>query len=242
MTPPEDKSALPQLLALDRQAVVGGLSAGIVHAINNVLSGILGQTDLLLLNRLDPQMKGDLEQISSTCDEGVHLLRNLGLLISSMKDSNPTDPEPIVEAIAALLARIFNRSGIKQEMVIEGTLAPVRNGDEYSQTLFHLGLLAYQTLSQSNISARKVSFRLSGKRDSLRLELSGDSRLLLSTNASPIRSPESLIEHTSEDLQWHKWVLSQITERVGGSWGVSSDGCSLYLDWPVLNTGAPVTY
>jgi len=73
---------LDLLFSSDRQAILGRLSAGLTHVMNNVLGGVIGQVDLLMITPNGENLQKDLEQIIKICDEGVIFARGISKVIS----------------------------------------------------------------------------------------------------------------------------------------------------------------
>ena len=227
-----------QLLLLDRQAILGRLSAGLVHAMNNVLSGVLGQVDLLLLVRVEPQVETDLNQIATTCEQGVLLTRSLSRVITALGQDSSTDAQPIVEAMHVLLGRIFRRGGVEAETDISRTLPSAQNGSEFVQAVFHLLLMSYDSLSVSGVTSRKISIRLSLKDEQILLELESLTPLLPEFQASPPQPGQDILV----GREWQRWVLDTVCRRAGGNWYSSDDGKVLSLLWPASSSASTTLY
>lgn len=224
-----------RLLILDRQAILGRLSAGLVHAMNNVLSGVLGQVDLLLLTRAEPQIQKDLEQIASTCEAGVVLTKSLTRVITAMRDATPADLRAIVEALIVLLSRIHRRAGVKAEFAASGMLGTALRGDEFTQAAFHVGLLAFESLAQSNETSKELIVSASVADGRLSLEFAGSSPLF----AEPPAADDAV---STEGIGWRYRIIDETTLRAGGGWSRSPDGRRLSLAWPAGAGGSVMIY
>jgi len=217
-----------QLLQLDRQAILGRLSGGLVHAINNLLGGVLGQVDILLLVRKEPQIQTDLEQIASVCDEGVVLTRSLNRLINTLNDPGPTNPQPVFEALQVLLGRIYRRAGIERITKISGISSQVPNGAEFTQAAAHLMSMAFAAFALTKSATPSLTLSLQGEGNVL--------RLILESTSTPLAKYDGIIRHPGDTMleggSWSWWVLNTVTRRTGANWSVDRDGHQLLLDWP----------
>jgi len=227
-----------QLLFLDRQAILGSLSAGLVHAVNNILSSVLGQVDLLLLDRKEPQLKIDLEHIATTCEKGVLLTKSLTQVISAMKETRPTDSRLMVEALLVLLGRIYRRAGVEKESNVSGSIPFALHGDEYVQAMFHLILMSHDALAAQGVASRKLISRLSSSNNLIYFDLESLTPL---AHISPSDLPEPVVG-VMTDADWQRWVLTTITRRCGGEWKVELDGRKLSLIWPAASSGSTMIY
>ena len=227
-----------QLLALDREAILGRLSAGLVHAINNVLSGIIGQVDLMLLTGPAGQSPVEIEAIATTCDEGVKLTKALAKVIMAMKESGPVDPTQIVESCHILLARIFRRAGVERESSAASMLPAATNGDLFAQAAFHIVTMCYESLAVDGAPSRKLSSRLRLDGEMLRLDLESTSTLVFPQNSVAVDAHGNAI--SGED--WHRLALDTVTSRCGGEWSYSEDGRKASLKWKASSGGSTMIY
>jgi len=224
------------LLALDRQAILGRLSAGLVHALNNVLGGVIGQADLILISGKQVQFQKDIDQIIAACNQGVKLTKSLTHVITTMQESHPADPKQIIEALHTLLSRIFRRAGVQHNSASSAMLAAAKNGDEFTQACFHLLLKGYEAVAAEGAPSRVINSRLDSDGSSLRFEIYSQTPLIESA-----ASNDSLPQvDWLKGGQWHYWVISAITRRVRGSWEVLEEGCKATLIWPASSSGSAI--
>lgn len=73
----EVERARSECLALTRLASAGRLISGIVHEINNPLSGIIGYAQLLLLRDLEADVRAEVEKIHEEAQRTSRIVRNL---------------------------------------------------------------------------------------------------------------------------------------------------------------------
>ncbi|BAQ34070.1 MULTISPECIES: PAS domain S-box protein [Dehalococcoides] len=73
----ERKQIEQQLIMTDRMASVGELASGLAHEINNPLTGIVGFSELLLMNELEESIKEDVQTIHREALRAAEVVRNL---------------------------------------------------------------------------------------------------------------------------------------------------------------------
>ena len=73
----ENKKMSEQLLASQRMASIGQLSAGIAHELNNPLTSILGFSNMLLEKEVPADLKEELQIISSEAARAARILKGL---------------------------------------------------------------------------------------------------------------------------------------------------------------------
>ncbi len=227
---PQTTGWLDPILELDRQAILGRLSAGLVHAMNNVLGGVLGQVDLLLLSRKEPQLKDDLEQIAQTCEQGVILTKSLTRVISTLRSGAPADSRGVLEALLVLLSRIHKRAGVEHELENVGRVNFVGDGRCFTQASFHLMLAAFEALSADGIPSRRMKSRLIEGDGKVILELIASSELI---SCGPLDEKEMQSVPSVSESRYHAWVLGHLCAAGGGSWEVEDERQSVRLVWPV---------
>jgi hypothetical protein len=66
-----------QAMAAERLRALGQVAGGVAHDLNNTLAGIMGPTDLLLLDEQDPERRGELETIMAAASRGAETVRRI---------------------------------------------------------------------------------------------------------------------------------------------------------------------
>jgi PAS domain S-box-containing protein len=94
----EYKKMQEQLIAQDRLASIGQLTAGVAHELNNPLTGIIGFSELLLEKELPADITADINIIHSEAERAARIVENL--LTFSRKhrtEKTPTDINEVIE-------------------------------------------------------------------------------------------------------------------------------------------------
>jgi C4-dicarboxylate-specific signal transduction histidine kinase len=118
------RAAQAQLVEAQKLAAVGQLGAGVAHEINNPLAGILGNAQLLMLERSDkdPDFESlkKIEQSAKRCKE---ITQNL-LRFSQLKDRGdlrPVDLNSLVRDAVALSQNGLREEGVSVELNLQAT-------------------------------------------------------------------------------------------------------------------------
>ena len=103
-----------QVERAQRLEMVGQLAAGMAHEINNCLSVILGQSELLLLDQLDPSVRESIQLISKAA-EGTKFSsrRLLDMARGREPERAPIDLNALVMESVELVRRQFKRDQVE---------------------------------------------------------------------------------------------------------------------------------
>ncbi|RJS24894.1 two-component sensor histidine kinase [Corallococcus sp. H22C18031201] len=160
------KSAQAQLLEAQKLAAVGQLGAGVAHEINNPLAGILGNVQLLLLDRsvADPDVDTlrKIEQSAKRCKE---ITQNL-LRFSQQReraDLRPVDLNAVIRDALSLTENQTRGEGIELNTELTAGLPRVKaDPGHLSQVV--LALLSNARTAMMKSPTRKLTLR-TGTRD-----------------------------------------------------------------------------
>lgn len=110
-----------QLRQAQKMEAVGQLAAGVAHDFNNILTVIMGHTNLLQSAcKTDPGMAGSLEEITASTERAANLVRQL--LTFSRKQ--PIQPKTLdMNKVVANLAKMLGRS-LGEHIALECRYAP----------------------------------------------------------------------------------------------------------------------
>jgi len=182
----ELREAQVQLLEAQKLAAVGQLGAGVAHEINNPLAGILGNTQLLLLDRGESDQDfGTLKQIEQSAKRCKEITQNL-LRFSQQQQHRaslrPLDVNALVRDAVAQTEGPAKGEGI----AVEGQLHP-----SPLQVRGDAALLA-QTLQALIANARTAMLKSPEKRLSLSTREDGDAVLVEVRDTGKGIKPEHL--------------------------------------------------
>ncbi len=210
-----DKEALEkQMVASDRLAAIGRLTAGIAHEINNPLGGMLnaistfkrhGPTDPLTARTLSLVERG-LLQIKETV---------AALLVEAKVESHPLSRQDIEDTHTLVLpdaqakdARFVWDNRIAGELPLPSTLT--------RQVLINLLLNAVQAIGRGG----SMQCRTSLVDNALLIEVSNDGEHIPNEKLDYLFEPFSLLSRDGHGLGL--WVTYQIVQQLGGEIRVTS--------------------
>jgi len=211
-----DKEALEkQMIASDRLAAIGRLTAGIAHEINNPLGGMLnaistfkrhGTPDPITARTLSLVERG-LLQIKETVG---------ALLVEARVESHPLTRQDIEDTHTLVLpdaqakdAQFVWDNAIAGALPLPSTLT--------RQILINLLLNALQAIERGG----RVQCRTTIEHDTLQIEVSNDGNHIPSEKLHYLFEPFSQLSHDGHGLGL--WVTYQIVQQLGGGIEVRSD-------------------
>jgi len=125
----EIKSMEEQLRQSQKMEVIGQLAGGIAHDFNNMLAGVIGYTELILLqSEQDPKIKQNAEFILGSANRAADLTQKL--LVFSRKAKNISVPINVHDLLHSIL--IILKRSIDKKISIQSDLSADRyivNGD-----------------------------------------------------------------------------------------------------------------
>ncbi|MCX8098100.1 MAG: HAMP domain-containing histidine kinase [Casimicrobiaceae bacterium] len=213
-----------QMLAAERLAVIGRVSAGVAHEINNPLGGLLNTVDTLRRHGpLDERVERGLGLI----ERGLrHIQVVVSALLTEYKRASPITEEEDWEDLRALIAPHAEREGVRLDWRVS-TACRMRGAVAVpSQPLRQIVL---------NLLLNAVRAARRGGEVSLEAELASDGLLVRIANTGLAPEPE-LLERLntpgSAELPPEEtlsrglglWVTRQIVGSLGGGMQVTHDG------------------
>jgi PAS domain S-box-containing protein len=137
------------LFQSEKMAMFGSLLAGVAHELNNPLSIVLGQIDLMLQQGTgDPAVSGRAERIRKAAERCARIVRTfLAMARQRHADPKPANLNSIVEMAVELLAYQLRLANVRIELDLQEDLPTVdADSDQIHQVLTNLIINARQAL------------------------------------------------------------------------------------------------
>ncbi|MBM3327228.1 MAG: hypothetical protein FJY65_09710 [Calditrichaeota bacterium] len=198
------------LLKLNLKSLCGRLSAGLVHAGNNILSGIMTQLDLASYAKSEVELREQLNAVLNSCDEGSKLLRHFQRFITTMEGPDGVmDAADIFESALVTLNRVHRRHHTHWLNRTQDKLLYINNCAAYAQAVYHLCSATLETRSE-----QKSDVMIEGE-----VERRGD--IVELTLSYPVKEPPfELISEAGFSLAapsgtaYHFWIIDLFKHRL----------------------------
>lgn len=113
-------------LEAQKMDVLGQLSSGIAHDLNNILGVIIGSAELLLIKFPDPKLQQYITPVTSACERGASLTRSLlSFARKASLEAEVIDLNRMVNGLTSWAARVMPEN-IATEVILQGAAWPVR--------------------------------------------------------------------------------------------------------------------
>jgi len=168
------REAQAQLLEAQKMAAVGQLGAGVAHEINNPLAGILGNTQLLMLERAESDADFEtlkkIEQSAKRCKDITQNLLRFSQQQQQRPQLRPVDLNAVVRDACAVLGGQLGGEGVTlQAQLHEGPLMVQGDSAQLAQTLQALVANARTAMIKSTQKELGITTREEG--DNVLLEI-----------------------------------------------------------------------
>jgi signal transduction histidine kinase len=163
-----------QLVQAGKLAAVGQLVAGVAHEINNPLTVVAGQAQLLQCTSTDPDVVDRAEKILAGATRAARIIRELQTF------ARPTPPEQFVVHLSTVIARVLalreqtlHVSGIPVECDLAAEAPPVwGDPSQLEQVVLNLLLNAEHAMMQASGQPPLITLRLTAAGDRVRVAVS----------------------------------------------------------------------
>jgi len=147
-----------QLIQAEKLAGLGELMAGISHELNNPLSVVVGNTDLMLRQELDEEVRERLEKMNHEALRAKHLVENL---LKAARGEEVIGKEvnlnEIVEQSLSILRYQVSLDDVRIETVMSDELPPsVLDSFQIQQLIFNLVNNARQAMLSTDRQSRLI--------------------------------------------------------------------------------------
>ena len=255
----EARNAELQKCAVEQQklAVVGQLAAGIAHDFNNILTGIIGQAQLMSLSpQLSEPFREDLKIIQEQGQRAAQLIRQiLDFSRKSILWKRPLDLGPFVEETASLLRRTIPESINIRLDIAPGPHTVNADSAQLQRVLLNLAVNAKDAMldgGELNIQLRDL---VVGPDDTALLGMAAGKWFTLSVADTGTGIDPDVLPHIYEPFFTTKEVgkgtglgLSQaygIIQQHGGDIGVTSErglGTTFVISLPAIDVSTSLAF
>jgi PAS domain S-box-containing protein len=148
----EEREIQGRLYLTDRLASLGEMAAGIAHELNNPLTGVVALSQLLLESGVPPEIKDDLEAISSEGQRAASVVRNLlSFARSHTLSAQPVEINSIIDQVLKLRAYEHRVNNIEVVTHLASNLPEiVADRFQMQQVFLNIVLNAEQAMIESH--------------------------------------------------------------------------------------------
>ncbi|AKN32443.1 histidine kinase [Clostridium carboxidivorans P7] len=234
--------------------MIGTLAGGIAHDINNLLTPILGYSELLLMRTgEDEEYYEDIEEILKASKKGKDLIEQILLFTRNDKENvkiEPVNINDIIKETINLLKAVIPKNVTLKENINKDCGYIKANPTQIHQVIFNLCTNAYQSVGNSRgeveiclntvsgIEANNISNVLSEKHDYVELMIKDDGCGIDEETKKRIFDPFFTTKDIGKGSGLGLFVVQSIVNRYGGVIMVDSEidmGSCFKVYLPLVN-------
>lgn len=221
----EQERARAECLHLGQLASAGRLISGIVHEINNPLSGIIGYTQLLLIRELDRETRAALEKIHEEAIRSSRIVRNLLDFARRRPVADTSTPLPtVIRKAIELKAHDLRIHNIAVQLEIPRTLPPAAaDPHQLLQVFVNLIANAEQAMYESDKGGRIV-LRASATRSTIAIKVEDTGPGIPVDDRERVFEPFYTTKTEGKGTGLGLGLCRDILRRIGGSIVLAKNG------------------
>lgn len=226
-----------QLVCSEKLSALGQMIAGAAHELNNPLAGISGYSQLLLEEKLLPQVRSDIEVILRETRRCQKIIKNL-LTFARKHESTrePINANEIVDSVLKLQSYQMKIDGIEIEETLEQSLPRIHaDYNQLQQVFVHLINNAYHALKESKNTPKRLAVHTENARDSVRIKVIDNGIGIADENKEKIFDPFFTTKEVGEGAGLGLSICFGIIESHNGKLHVESQlgqGSTFTLELP----------
>jgi two-component system NtrC family sensor kinase len=232
-----------RLLQTEKMAAIGQLISGIVHELNSPLTSIMGYAQLLLGQRLPPEISSDARTIYEEAERAGRIVQNLLLFARETQPARaPVNLNEIAERALALRRNALKLENISVWLDLDPNLPEtLADAVQLQQVILNLLLNSEQAIQQAHGTGRICVRTARSGRERLKLEISDDGPGIPPELTSRVFDPFFTTKPEGTGTGLGLTIVYGIVHDHGGQVALQSEpghGATFTIELPVAGRGA----